>query len=65
MYKNEHMSFEELKKELSERKLHIVAKNVGLSYPTLRKLVTGEKTNFNYNTLKKISDYLKPSLKSE
>jgi hypothetical protein len=52
------MPLSEIQTRLKDRKLHIVSKEIGLSYPTLKKLADGKPANYNYSTLIKVSDYL-------
>ena len=53
------LTFKEIESLLKDRKLYIVAKKTGLSFPTLKKLADGKEGNFTYNTIKKVSEYLK------
>lgn len=61
MSKNEFLSFEELKEKLADKKLYVVAKKTGLSFPTLRKMALGTGKGYNMETMRKITEYLRPS----
>lgn len=52
------LSLEEIRKGLEDKKLHIVSKYTGVSYPTIKKLKDGKDRNFTLHTLKRISEYL-------
>lgn len=56
---DELMSLEEIQERLKDKRLYIVAKITGLSFPTLKKLADGKKENYTYNTIKTVSNYLK------
>lgn len=47
-----------IKDYLSDKRLYVVAKETGLSYPTLRKLADGVETNYTLNTMRAISEYI-------
>lgn len=51
------ITIEEVRKILKDRRLIIVAKETGLSYPTIKAIFDG-KTNPKYETVKLLSDYL-------
>mgnify|MGYP003680604019 CR=1 FL=1 len=53
------LTLEEIKTQLEGKQLLIVAGESGLSYPTVHKLSVGEVTNYAYETIRKISAYLK------
>ena len=53
------MSLKEMQERLKDKKLYIVADKTGLSYPTLKKIADGKKGNYTYNTLIKLTKYLK------
>jgi len=52
------LSLKEIQENLKDKRLYIVAKKIGLSYPTLKRLVKGNSQNYNYKTLKLVSDYI-------
>lgn len=52
------LNLEQIKRALEDRRLNKVAKATGLSYPTLKKLAKGEKTNYTLDTLRAISKYI-------
>lgn len=58
MKNNDILSIEQIKKELADRRLHIVAKSVGLSYPTVKNLADGKELNYTIDTLRAISKYI-------
>ena len=51
------LSLEEMREKLSDRALHIVAKNAGLSRKTLYNFMAGQ--NPSYKTMEKLYKYLK------
>lgn len=53
------LDLEQIKRALEDRRLSKVAKATGLSYPTLKKLAEGEKTNYTLDTLRAISKYIR------
>jgi DNA-binding Xre family transcriptional regulator len=59
MSKKELLSLEKIQLLLKDKRLYIVSKATGLSFPTLKKLADGKKENYTYNTIKAISDYLR------
>lgn len=48
----------QIKDGLKDKRLYIVAKSTGLSYPTLKKLADGEDANYTRETLQKVSQYI-------
>lgn len=58
--KSELLTLEEIQKLLVDRRLYVVAKATGLTYPTIRKLATGTGKNYTYDTMTKITKYFKP-----
>ncbi len=52
------LNLEQIRNGLRDKRLHSVAKVVGVTYPTLKKLVDDPKANPTYNTLVVISDYI-------
>lgn len=55
---SEILSIEQIKKGLKDRRLYVVAKRTGLSYPTIKKLADGGSFNCNIKTLIAVSNYL-------
>lgn len=52
------LPLEEISKRLQNMRLHKISDEVGLSYPTLKKLADGEQANYTSDTLNKVSAYL-------
>ena len=52
------INLEEIRKQLSDRRLRVVSKEAGISYPTLLAIRDGENKNPQYNTMRKIIAYL-------
>ena len=48
----------EMKEQLKDRRLYIVAEVTGLSYPTIKKIADGVQGKYDENTIDKLSDYL-------
>lgn len=59
MSNEELLSLEDIQSLLKDKRLYVVSKATGLSFPTLKKMADGKKENFTYKTIKAISDYLK------
>ena len=59
MSNEELLSLEDIKLLLKDKRLYVVSKATGLSFPTLKKMADGKKENFTYKTIKAVSDYLK------
>jgi DNA-binding Xre family transcriptional regulator len=59
MSNEELLSLENIQLLLKDKRLYVVSKETGLSFPTLKKMADGKKENFTYKTIKAISDYLK------
>lgn len=57
MVNNRVFSLEEMHFLLKDRRLYVVAKATGLSFPTLKKMVDGKGGNFTCKTIKTLSDY--------
>lgn len=53
------MTLAQIEAKLKSRRLYFVARETGLSYPTLKKMADGENANFTMATLRAISDYLR------
>ena len=43
---------------LKDRRLSVVSKEIGVSYPTILAIYKGESKNPNYETIEKLSEYL-------
>lgn len=52
------LGLKEIKEGLKDKKLYVVSKAIGVSYPTLNKLLNNESHNFTIGTIRKVSDYL-------
>lgn len=52
----------EIKDKLKDRRLHVVAKATGLSYPTIKKLADEENPNCTIETQRAVSNYIKGDL---
>jgi len=59
MSNNQLLSLKEIQLLLKDKRLYIVSKATGLSFPTLKKMADGKEENFTIKTIKSISDYLK------
>lgn len=59
MSNEELLSLEDIRLFLKDKRLYVVSKATGLSFPTLKKMADGKKENFTYKTIKAISEYLK------
>jgi hypothetical protein len=59
MSKKELLSLEKIQLLLKDKRLYVISKATGLSFPTLKKMADGKKENYTYNTIKVISDYLR------
>ena len=55
------LTVEEIEIKLKDRTLTKVAEATGLSYPTIWKLANGESGRVEYETVKKVSDYIERS----
>jgi transcriptional regulator with XRE-family HTH domain len=55
------LTVEEIEIKLKDRTLTKVADATGLSYPTVWKIANGESGRVEYETVKKLSDYLEAS----
>jgi plasmid maintenance system antidote protein VapI len=51
------LSFKVIREQLEDCSLVKVSKKIGVTYPTIRRIIDGEE-NVSVNTLKKISDYI-------
>lgn len=52
------LGIKEIREGLKDKKLYVVSRAIGVSYPTLNKLLNNESHNFTIGTLRKVSDYL-------
>jgi DNA-binding Xre family transcriptional regulator len=59
MLQKELLSLKKIQLLLKDKRLYVVSKATGLSFPTLKKMADGKKENYTYNTIKAISDYLR------
>ena len=59
MSNNQLLSLKEIQLLLKDKRLYIVSKATGLSFPTLKKMADGKEENFTIKTIKSISDYFK------
>jgi hypothetical protein len=59
MSNEELLSLEDIQLLLKDKRLYVVSKATGLSFPTLKKMADGKKENFTYKTIKAVSDYRK------
>jgi transcriptional regulator with XRE-family HTH domain len=59
------LSLDRIIKELKDRNLTEVSKRTGLSYMTVWRVSTGNHTNVEYETAKKLSEYLERPIVEE
>jgi DNA-binding Xre family transcriptional regulator len=52
------LSLEEIREKLQDRRLSVIKKETGISYPTLTKIREGKEGGFNFSTITKLSEYL-------
>jgi len=52
------LSLNEIQNGLKDMRLYLVAKRIGVSYPTLKKLSEGKDLNYTSKTLKTVSKYI-------
>ena len=57
------LTFEQIAKGLKDKRLYAIAKEINVSYPTLRRLSLQLSQNYTYDTLLKVSNYIKESAK--
>lgn len=55
----EFLSTKEIAEGLTDKKLYVVARTIGVSYPTLKKFLDGKHHNFTVDTLTKVSNYVR------
>lgn len=55
----EFLTIKEIAEGLKDKKLYVVARNIKVSYPTLKKFLDGKHHNFTVDTLTKVSNYVK------
>ena len=53
------LSLPQIRQGLKDRKLGRVSDATGISFPTLQRLLEGNTDNFSYNTVIKVSAYLR------
>lgn len=58
MTENKILTTQQIREALIDRRLYTVARQTGLSYPTLKKFLNDDTLNFNYKTLVILSKYL-------
>lgn len=59
MSDNELLKLDQIKYGLKDKKLYVVARQLEISYPTLKKFLDGNHHNFTIETLTKVSNYVK------
>lgn len=52
------LSLDQIREGLRDRRLYAVAKETGLSYPTLKKLSEAQDLNYTTETLRAVSKYV-------
>lgn len=52
------LTLEEIRKRLKDRRLTVVSKEIGISYPTLLSIYQGKAKNPSYRIIGLICDYL-------
>lgn len=52
------LTLEQIRERLKDRRLYMVAKEIGVSYPTLLAISRGESKNPSYRIIQLICDYL-------
>ena len=53
------LTLREIKEFLKDKKLPLICDATGLTFPTVKKLYDGKKTNYELETLQKISKYIR------
>jgi len=61
MYDKEILSFDLIQQGLKDKRLHQVGKEIGLTYPTLKRLADGVRANYTVGTLTIVSNYIRNS----
>ena len=56
--KNQMLSLDQIQIHLKDKRLYKIAKETGLSYPTLKKMADGKDANYTMNTILPISKYI-------
>ena len=56
------LSIEDVKKGLQDRRVGLIKRKTGLSYPTIQGIRDGTNTNPTLNVLQRLSDYLEGKL---
>ena len=59
MTDNQIATIQEIAEFLKDKRLYVVAEMTGLSYPTIKKFHDGKEENYTYDTLKKITAYIR------
>lgn len=52
------LTLEQIRERLKDRRLTVVSKEIGVSYPAVLAIAKGESDNPNYKTIELLSDYL-------
>jgi len=52
------LTLDQIKEQLKDRRLYIVAKEIGVSYPTLLSIAQGKAKNPSYRIVQLICEYL-------
>lgn len=65
MSDNDILSIGQIKEALKDKRLYMVARATGLSYPTIKKLADGKELNYTVDTLKAISKYVRYTSNNE
>lgn len=52
------MKLDEIRRALQDRNLSIVSQRTGLHYQTIWRIARGARSDFSYDTISRVSDYL-------
>ena len=61
MYDKDILSFDLIQQGLKDKRLHQIGKEIGVSYPTLKRLADGVEANYTIGTLTVVSNYVRSS----
>ena len=61
MYDKDILSFDLVQQGLKDKRLHQIGKEIGVSYPTLKRLADGVEANYTIGTLTVVSNYVRSS----
>lgn len=61
MYDKDILSFDLIQQGLKDKRLHQIGKEIGVSYPTLKRLADGVESNYTIGTLTVVSNYVRSS----